>query len=403
MNKKDYTLIEKNIWQNNSEPDKFVIDLYLGRDANGKQQRTTKTFYSLPEAQKALILFKAEKIKGTCKTKSMSPVIQKLMEDYRLIYIQRKTEETTAYGYSVIEKHISTFFEQTGKNARLDKITTTTIDQYFTYLSTEKGMGSNSVIKHYNYLSQIFDYAIDHSDEYGIQINPVKKAIRPKKQKANTPDLSAYNPDKINELINAVLATGDLPFETAVLIALLTGARRGEVEFLKWKSIDLDEGIVEIAGSRTSANKEIIRNTTKNGQTRETSLCDILINVLREYKEWQQHNKELMGKKYKDNDNVLVRSDGKPYSVKWINGRLTKFLKDNNFPHLRFHDLRHLNASVLLRILPVADVAKHLGHTTTNTTTRIYAHSLMKSRNAVAIGLNGVFQTQKKDKQEPVL
>lgn len=94
---------------------------------------------------------------------------------------------------------------------------------------------------------------------------------------------------------------------------------------------------------------------------------------------------------YFDNDYLLVRANGKPYSVKWINGKFTKFLAENNFPHLRYHDLRHLDASMLLRIMPVADVSKHLGHTTTNTTTRIHAHSLMKQKNAVALGLDGIF------------
>lgn len=252
-------------------------------------------------------------------------------------------------------------------------------------------MGNNSIIKHYNYLSQLFDFAITHNDTYGIQTNPVKKATKPKKEKADTPDLSAWNVDKIKELIDAVIATNDLPFEAAILIGLFVGARRGEMEYLKWKNIDLENGMIEIVGSRTSANEEIIRDTTKNGHTRETSVSAKLINVLSQYREWQENNKKLLGAEYQDNDYVLVRHDGKPYSVKWINGRFTKFLEENNFPHLRFHDLRHLNASLLLQTTPLADVSKHLGHTTVNTTTRIYAHSLMKQRNAIALNLNALF------------
>lgn len=409
MNKKDYTLIEQNIWKHNTSP-KYIVDVYLGRDADGKQQRTTKTCYSLSDARKTLTLTKADKIKGTGKTKSKAPSIYELMKDYREVYVERKTEKTTAYGYGVIERHITNFFNTTGKNTRLDKITSSTVDQYFTYLAnirtkrSPNGIGANTIIKHFNYLNQLFDYAVKHQDTYGILVNPVKNATKPKRKKPNTPDLTPYNMDMIFKLIDVVMETKDLAFESAVLIALLAGARRGEAEYLKWKDLDLDLGLVEITGSRTASNVEVIRDSPKNGYSRETSLCDILVDTLREYKQWQLRNKELLGSEYQDSDYVLSKANGEPYSIKWINMRFSKFLKKNGFPHIRFHDLRHLNASILLRLdIPLTDVSKHLGHTTPNTTTRIYAHSLMNKRNTIAIGLNGLFQTQKKDKQEPVL
>lgn len=93
-----------------------------------------------------------------------------------------------------------------------------------------------------------------------------------------------------------------------------------------------------------------------------------------------------------NSDNVLVRSDGKPYAVKWVNRKFSEFLEKYHFPHIRYHDLRHLNASVLLTVMPAADVSKHLGHSNTNTTTRIYAHVLKKERNAVASKLDNIFK-----------
>ena len=65
--------------------------------------------------------------------------------------------------------------------------------------------------------------------------------------------------------------------------------------------------------------KKIIKDKTKSGKPRETSLCTILINKLKEYKEWQLQNKKVLGKEYFNSDYVLVRPDGKPYAVKWVN------------------------------------------------------------------------------------
>lgn len=399
MNKKEYTLIEQNIWKHNSGK-KYLVDIYLGRDEQGKQQRTTKTYYSLADSRRALAIIKADRIKGIAKTKTKAPTIFELMKDYREVYIERKTEKTTSYGYSVIEKHIKTFFDETNINTRVDKITATTIDKYYSYLLNMRtkrlpnGMSANSIIKHYNYLSQLFDYAVKHNDVYGINVNPVKKSTPPKKQKKQSDDyLSKWNVDVINDMLSVLDKTNDIAFKSAVLIGLFLGARRGEMEYLKWSDIDFETGTIKISGCRTSTNEEIIKDTTKSGYSRETSMSEMLINTLREYKEWQLHNKEIFGEEYFDSDYVVVKANGKPYSVKWINGKFTKFLDENGFPHLRYHDLRHLNASILLCVMPIADVSKHLGHTTVNTTTRIYAHSLMKEKNAVALGLNKVFCT----------
>lgn len=395
MNKKEYTRVEQNIFKHNDEK-KYIVDIYLGRDENGKQQRTTKTYYSLADARKAITLLKADRIKGVAKTKSKAPTILQLMEDYRKTYVERKTEKTTSYGYSVIESHVRCFFEETGKNIRVDKITASTIDQYYSYLANIKtkrlpnGMGENTIIKHYNYLCQLFDYAIKHNDIYGININPVKNSTPPKKKKAETPDLSKWNTKTISDMLSALDKT-DIAFKSAVLIGLFIGSRRGEMEYLKWSDVDLETGSIEIKGCRTTAEGEIEKDAPKNGRERETSMCEMLITTLKEYREWQLHNREVLKEKYYDNDYVVVKSNGKPYSVKWINGRFTKFLQENEFPHMRYHDLRHLNASLLLCVMPVTDVSKHLGHTTTNTTTRIYAHSLMREKNAVALGLNKIF------------
>lgn len=81
-----------------------MVDLFLGRDTEEKQQRTSKTCYTLADARKTLTLAKADNIKGTAKTKCKAPTIFELMDDYRQVHVEVNTEQTTAYGYSVIEK-----------------------------------------------------------------------------------------------------------------------------------------------------------------------------------------------------------------------------------------------------------------------------------------------------------
>ena len=76
------------------------------------------------------------------------------------------------------------------------------------------------------------------------------------------------------------------------MIALSVGARSGETDYLKWSELDLELENITVKGSRPYADVEIIKAKTKSGKPRETSLCTILINRLKEYKEWQLQNKK---------------------------------------------------------------------------------------------------------------
>lgn len=298
----------------------------------------------------------------------------------------------------MIENHVKNFFESTGKNPHIDKITATTIDQYYKYLlglrtkRLPNGMGANTVRKHSNYLHQLFVYAKKHTDIYGIRINPVEDSTPPKRQKAVTPDLKAYNTDKIAEMLHCLDKNNDIALKAAVMIGFFVGTRRGETNYLKWSDIDLQTKRIQIRGSRTCSNEIIVKDTTKTGKDRETSVNTLLIETLKEYKAWQEHNAKILGDTYFKSDYVLVREDGQPYYPRWVSRKFAEFLKNYNLPHVRYHDLRHLNASVLLMHMPVADVSAHLGHSNTNTTTRIYAHSLMQEKNKVADTMDSIFK-----------
>ena len=205
-----------------------------------------------------------------------------------------------------------------------------------------------------------------------------------KSEAARTPDLSWYNTDNIAIFVDKLIETKEYPFICAVLLALFGGLRRGEMEYLKWSHIDLKKGRISVMGSRTDAGDVIVeKDIPKSGRTRATSIPKVVVDCLEELKKSQEYYKSIQGIKYRDSDYVIVKPDGNNYSIKWINSRFNKFLKANDFPHIRYHDLRHINASILLQIIPLADVSKHLGHSTPNTTSRIYAHSLMKDENTI--------------------
>ena len=58
---------------------------------------------------------------------------------------------------------------------------------------------------------------------------------------------------------------------------------------------------------------------------------DLLVETLKEYKAWQEHNAEILGSEYYESDYVLVREDGKPYYPRWISRKFPEFLKNITF------------------------------------------------------------------------
>ena len=141
-----------------------------------------------------------------------------------------------------------------------------------------------------------------------------------------------------------------------VLTALLTGMRRGEILKLKWEDVDLDQKLI------------LVRNT-KNNETREVPLNNLLTNVLRDIKFSSPY--------------VFCNKNGKPYGS--VRKSYETALKKAGITNFRFHDLRHTFASHLVMSgVDLMTVKELLGHKTIKMTLR-YAHlSPSHKRKAIA-------------------
>lgn len=96
----------------------------------------------------------------------------------------------------------------------------------------------------------------------------------------------------------------------------------------------------------------------------------------------QKKNKKLFGKSYQESDYVFTWPDGRPYRPVYITQKFQKILDKNNFPKMRFHDLRHSCASVLHdKGWELKDIQDWLGHADIQTTANIYTHKQISKRN----------------------
>ena len=303
----------------------------------------------------------------------------------------KSTVLITTYGsyQYFIEKRINPYFDE--KKLTLQTVKTRDIQEYYnSILST--GTKWNSVSKHHAVIRKALDYAVKM--DY-ILVNPAHKIEMPKRQKYVA---EHYNREELQELFEAV--KGDL-IETAVILSSFYGLRRSEALGLRWSAIDFEQKTLCIKHTvcRTNVDdKDIIvcKDTTKNkASLRTLPLIPDVEKLLLEVKKKQVSNRRKCRGSYNKEylDYVCVDDMGNLLKPDFLSQHLQVVLKKNNLKHIRYHDLRHSCASLLLANgVSLKEIQDWLGHSDFSTTANIYSHleygAKVKSANKIAENLS---------------
>lgn len=158
----------------------------------------------------------------------------------------------------------------------------------------------------------------------------------------------------------------------------LAGLRRGEIAGLRWEDIDLGAGTVSIKRNRVQAGAgNVVENEPKTLSSRRVlPLDDGLVAVLRRASARYAQERLALGAAHRDSGYLAVNEAGEPYTPDGLTRMWAKLAKAAGVRPIRLHDARHSCGTVLhLRGVPLAVIAKWLGHADAATTARIYAHS----------------------------
>ena len=174
-------------------------------------------------------------------------------------------------------------------------------------------------------------------------------------------------------------AKGD-DYEALYALVLSTGMRAGEVFALRWQDIDLEQKTiqVQVAWHRAKGDYQLAMPKTSRSR-RVIAISAPVVTLLRQHQEAQRKRKETLGTAWdREHDLVFPNEWGKHVNIDKFGKRHFKpLLKRLGLPLIRFHDLRHTAATILLsRGVNVKVVSEMLGHASVTTTLRIYAHVL---------------------------
>ena len=265
---------------------------------------------------------------------------------------------------------IAPYFEK--KKITLRDLEARHIQQFYT--EKLKTVSANSVIHYHAVIYQSLKYAMKTDM---VPQNVAMKVDRPRKEQYQPTFLDA---DEMQELFKVVKGTR---LELPVLVAAFYGLRRGEVLGLKWDAIDFQRGTLTIKRTvtevRLDGKTEIIEQESAKTKSslRTLPLVGSFKDYFMEVKQAQEVNKSVCGNCYNyDYDRyVFVDELGERMKPDYLTNYFPTYIQRHGIRKMRFHDLRHSCASLLLANgVPLKQIQEWLGHSDFSTTANIYAH-----------------------------
>jgi integrase len=161
-------------------------------------------------------------------------------------------------------------------------------------------------------------------------------------------------------------------------LALTYGLRQGELAGLRWTDVDLNHREIHIRSQIKRRRREAVRSAPKTPKSRRTILIDDeTASVLRAHAREQQEERrhQLQCGKWTEHGLVFPSEVGTPFYASGLSYQFKRVLKWARLPDIRFHDMRHTAASLMLENgVPLADVSEILGHANPAITARLYLH-----------------------------
>ncbi|MDF9844591.1 MULTISPECIES: site-specific integrase [unclassified Paenibacillus] len=315
--------------------------------------------------------------------------------EWRDKYAKEHLEEKTLYTYEVnLRKHIIPVFG----HQRLDQIKPLHIVTFLKKLAEPgsrkdgKSLSSGTIQINHRVLKNIFKRAVEWKV---IKDNPAASVQKPKvTSKQNTP----YNEQEVKQLLQA-LQKEPIRWRVMITLAITTGLRRGELLGLEWKHVDLKTGVISVEQSVALSPKgnAHVKDPKTKGSKRKVSLP---ASVLEELKDYAKHQA-----KERDRNEIIWEGGDRKFLFCHLNGKayhqerpylwFRQFLKKNGFRYIRFHDLRHTSATLLINQgVHAKIISERLGHGNISTTMNVYGHALQSADQAAADKFDSLFRPQ---------
>jgi len=224
-----------------------------------------------------------------------------------------------------------------------------------------------------------------------IPYNPADAVERPRYRRMK---FQALTVEEAQEFLDFARGHKDYPI---IYTALYTGMRQGELLGLHWDDVDITRGVLKVQRTAqwVTGYGRIEKPPKTEAGRREVDLPETVIKILREVRKQQAEDRLFMAEKYQENNIVFCQENGKPIDNSNLTYRFRRLANAAGLPNLRFHDLRHTHASLMLAAgEQLLVVQQRLGHEKPSTTADIYGHAIPGQQRAAADRFDNLFGHQ---------
>ncbi len=286
--------------------------------------------------------------------------------------VKRRVDEVTYQGYEQsANAQVIPYFEE--RRTKLCDVSVKLLQAYFDEEADHGrkdgsgGVSPASLRQYKNIINQTLNEAVKAEL---IPSNPCALVELPKMERFAS---TFYSAAQLKKLFDA---TKDDPLYPLIRITALYGLRRSEVLGLKWDSVDFDAGRLTIRHTVAKVTRKVEKDKTKNSSShRSFPLTPEARAIFEAAQAAENENRRLCGKEYSENDYIFKWPDGRPFDPDYVTKHFARLLKNNGLPHIRFHEIRHSCASLLLNGgATLKDVQEYMGHADIKMTANIYGH-----------------------------
>ena len=349
----------------------ITIEAYKGR----------KTLYgkTREEVAEKLHAAQVEKRQGLLRTGSKQTV-----EDYLNYWLEVHSAKLKISTYAMYKRQLNNHIIPALGHVQLQKLS---IDQVQVFLSEKQkeGLKTSTVRLLHTILRAALQDAVRWKK---LAINVSLAVTLPR---LTQHEMQPLNRKQAQRLLEA--ARGNR-LECLLALALGTGMRLGEILALRWSEVDLEKGTLQVGHTVDFVQGfgRVESEPKTESSKRSITLPQFVIDALKQHRLYQLEKQAKAAGRWKNRGLVFANRCGGYFSRPRLYSRFKQLLQEAGLPDMRFHDLRHSAATILLSMgVPAKVVQQILGHSNISTTLNIYGHVLPEIHRAAMDKMDDFF------------
>jgi integrase len=340
---------------------RYVAEMTL---VDGKR----KQFYGKTQKEALEKLRKAQReqeqgILATGPQQTIKQFLEYWLEDVHKLKVRPGTYEVYR---TVLDNHLIPVLG----HIKLQKLTTQQVQTLYAK-KLKEGLSSQRV----QTIRAVLHKALDHAKRIKLVGSNVCDDVEALPRQAQQ-EMLPLTPEQAHMLLQKVR---ERRLEAVLTLALTTGMRKGEILSLRWQDIDLQKNTLQVRHtvSYRGRGKFIEGEPKAEKSKRKITLPQFVVETLKRHHTMQLETRLQAGTRWVDNDLVFPNKRGAFMVPTTLSNHFFKLLEEVGLPHIRFHDLRHSAATLLLSMgVPMKVVQEILGHSNFNVTANLYSHVL---------------------------